>query len=639
MSWRALIIGLGLCFCIGLWIPYSDMLIQGSRMGLWTTQSAAIFLFFILVGFVNTGLGLIGKNAALRPGELLAIFIMMSVANAVPSRGVIGYLFPLLTSAIYYATPENEWAQRLVANATDWMVFSDTKGIKDLYEGLPPGESIPWGLWLRPLAAWVFFLLVLHWVVLSAAVILRRQWMDNERIPYPMVQLPLAMVQDDERGRILKPFFRNPLMWIGFAIPFVDSSLDALNKYFPFIPRLTVFQGGISLFRGSVNFGMSLSYTVMGFSYFTSASVGYGLCFFHVLNVVQRAMMDTWGLSAKDETMGIFSQYMPSMIIHQSMGAMLVLILFSLWIGRSHVRDVFGKAFGRMPEVDDSDEIMSYRAAVVGLLGGSLLLAGWLSMGGLAVWIALLFVGAMLAIFTAMTRAVAQGGVPAMYPPTNPSDVIVSGVGPSLIGAPGLITLGYTYIWGTDILNFAMAPMANGLRLSREVHTSRRRLFWGIMAGVAVSMAAALWITARFCYEEGGLNLNPFYFQGAAKYPWNFLAKIVPTMPGPSGPGWAYTGVGAGIMGVLMWLPRRFLWWPFHPLGFPISSVFGSMWFSVLVAMLLKSLVLKYGGVQFYRRTQPFFLGIILGQIVVAGVWIFIDMLTGMKGNGIFHGM
>jgi len=54
---------------------------------------------------------------------------------------------------------------------------------------------------------------------------------------------------------------------------------------------------------------------------------------------------------------------------------------------------------------------------------------------------------------------------------------------------------------------------------------------------------------------------------------------------------------------------------------------------------MLKSLVLKYGGVQFYRRSQPFFLGIILGQIVVAGVWVLIDLMTGMKGNSIFHGM
>jgi hypothetical protein len=637
MSWRAFFVGLGLCLFTGLFIPYSDMLIQGSKMGLWSTQSTAIFLFFLLAGVINTLLRLIHRKAALRAEELLAVFIMISIANAVPSRGVVGYIFPLLTSVIYYATAENQWLSMILKHTADWMHLSNPQAITDLYEGLAPGNTIPWGVWLKPLAAWIAFLLVLHWFLLSAAVILRRQWMDHERIPYPMVQLPLAMVEEDQSPHIIAPFFRNPLMWIGFALPFIDSNLDALHRYFPFVPQLTLFSGSISLFRGTVGFGLSLQFVAMGFSFFTSTSVGYGLCFFHGLNLVQRAVMETWGLTAKDETMGVFSQYMPSMIIHQSMGAILVLVLFGLWIGRSHLVEIWHQACS--PEEGDNGEIMSYRTALAGLFGGGLFLSVWLWLGGLALWIALLFVITSLLIFIALTRAVAQGGVAAMFPPTNPSDVLISGLGPSLIGAPGLVTLGYTYIWGTDILNFAMAPMANGLRLATEINTARRRLSWGILAGIAASMLGAMWVTLYFCYSEGGLNLNAFYFQGAAKYPWDFLAKILPKMSGPNIAGWAYTGVGAAVMGLLMWLPRHFLWWPFHPLGFPISSVFGGMWFSVMLAMLIKSFVLKYGGVQFYRRVQPIFLGMILGQVVTAGLWILIDTFTGMKGNAFYHGM
>jgi hypothetical protein len=57
------------------------------------------------------------------------------------------------------------------------------------------------------------------------------------------------------------------------------------------------------------------------------------------------------------------------------------------------------------------------------------------------------------------------------------------------------------------------------------------------------------------------------------------------------------------------------------------------MWFSVFAAFLLKSTVLKYGGPTLYRRTLPFFLGLILGEIVPAGVWLVIDSFTGMSGN------
>ena len=604
MTLRAFLVGLVMCVVLGVWIPYSDMLIQGSRMGLWCTQAGALFLFFLLAFVGNTALALLRRSWVLQRDELLAVFIMVSIANAVPSRGVVANLFPLLTSATYYATAENQWAQLLLPHLPKWMVVIDPAIVTNLYEGLPPGEELPWKHWLAPLAAWSVFFIALHVMILCAAVLLRRQWMEHERIPYPMAQLPLAMVNRDERA--VAPFFRSRLMWLGFALPLLNGSLTALTRYFPFLPRPTVFSGSLSLFHDAVSFGLNLDFSILGFAYFTSTPVGYGLCFFHAFNVCQRALLDVWGLSTKDPMMGVFSQYMPSMLIHQSLGAMLVLVLLGVYIGRGHVGAVWRKALGSAPDVDDSDEILTYRLALAGLLGGGGVMAAWLSLGGLPWWVAVLFVLTTLIIFTALTRAVAQGGVSAMYPPTNPSDAIISGLGPATIGDPGMATLGLTYVWGTDILNFAMAPAANALRLAAEVTRHRRRLFVAIMAGIVAAMVGAMGTNMLLCYGEGGLNLNGFYFQGAAQYPWTFLEKIIGKATPVDPLGWAYTGVGGLIMTVLMWLRRRFLWWPFHPLGFPISSVFGSMWFSVLCAMLVKSIVLKYGGVRLYRPSRCF---------------------------------
>ena len=85
--------------------------------------------------------------------------------------------------------------------------------------------------------------------------------------------------------------------------------------------------------------------------------------------------------------------------------------------------------------------------------------------------------------------------------------------------------------------------------------------------------------------------------------------------------------------GALMWLQYRFVWWPFHPLGFPISCVFATMWFSVFVAWVIKGTVLKYGGLGVFERLKPFFLGLILGEAVVAGFWVVVDYCAGMHGS------
>ena len=40
-------------------------------------------------------------------------------------------------------------------------------------------------------------------------VILRKQWIERERLIFPLAQLPLEMTK--------KSFFKNKLMWLGFA--------------------------------------------------------------------------------------------------------------------------------------------------------------------------------------------------------------------------------------------------------------------------------------------------------------------------------------------------------------------------------------------------------------------------------------
>ena len=77
-----------------------------------------------------------------------------------------------------------------------------------------------------------------------------------------------------------------------------------------------------------------------------------------------------------------------------------------------------------------------------------------------------------------------------------------------------------------------------------------------------------------------------------------------------------------------------------HPLGYPIGPIWimDHLWFNMFLAWLIKLLVLKYGGLGFYRKTRPFFLGMILGHIVPGGFFLLVDHFTGMVGNVIFWG-
>lgn len=617
---------------MGLGIPYGEMVVKGSQLGVWNTNPGSIFLFFV-VAVLNLLLGAVHRRLALDKSELAVVYIMLLVANTLPARGFSGYVPPTATGAFYYANPENNWKELIHPYLPRWAAVHDEEAVVRYYEGDFSNPSIPWGVWAIPLLCWIAFGLALHLTMISVTVILRKQWVEHERLVFPMMQLPLHMIQDSGQRSLVKPFFKQPLMWIGFALPCIIDNVNALHCYFHHIPSITTSFGGLPLFRESVSLGFGLSFTMLGFSYLINRDVAAGLCFFHVLNVVEQGILNTIGLDIKAEAVGAFGHYAKPIIMHQAMGGMIALVLLGLWKARLHLKAVLRKVLTGDPAVDDSGEIMSYRQAVLGSLGGLAVMAVWLWLAGMPlVVIPVLFFGCFV-VFLTITRVVVEGGVAAMFPPMIGPDFVASGMGTSILEAKGGAGLAMTYVWGTDILILLMTACSNGLKLSDHIGHYKRRLFWALAATIVVTVGCSLWMRLRAGYLYGAINLTRFYADNAAQYPYRFMEKVVSSPVGPNVDGWIQMGIGALVMLLLEAAHYKFLWWPFHPLGFPISSAFGSMWFSVLLALVIKSVVLKYGGPRFYRQTVPFFLGLVLGEIVPAGCWLIVDYSTGMQGN------
>ena len=117
---RAIVVGLVLAAFMGVAIPWGDMVIKGSQMGVWNTNPGAIFLFFMLVAIVNTLLGLLHRRLALDAGELAVVYIMLLVANTLPARGFAAYVPAIATGAFYYASPENNWKEQVLPYLPDW---------------------------------------------------------------------------------------------------------------------------------------------------------------------------------------------------------------------------------------------------------------------------------------------------------------------------------------------------------------------------------------------------------------------------------------------------------------------------------------------------------------------------------------
>jgi hypothetical protein len=235
---------------------------------------------------------------------------------------------------------------------------------------------------------------------------------------------------------------------------------------------------------------------------------------------------------------------------------------------------------------------------------------------------------------------VAEGGLSDGALPVIPAGILISAVGSSVLGPHGMVGLATTLMWTGNMRSFVMASCANGLKLGEELGENKRPLFWAMILALVISLVSAIWMLLSMSYEAGALNMRLGGTGTAHRAGFDFVERLLRTPTEPHLWGWINTAIGAGIMSLLMFARWRYIGWPLHPLGYPIGPIWimDALWFNMFLAWLIKVIVLKYGGVELYRNTRPFFLGLILGNVVPGGIFLIVDHFTGMIGNIIFYG-
>ena len=290
---------------------------------------------------------------------------------------------------------------------------------------------------------WALFL-----AMIAAMAILRKQWNDYERLTYPLVQVPMALTEQDAGGERIAPFFKNPVMWTGFAVPAIWGTLHGLHNYFPeTVPIATnvdPIHFILPIFDNLSELQFKFRFNILGFFYFLKTEIAFSLWFFNLFANALRTTFAVLGVTSS-EMLGGGHSIIDPILVHQSMGGMLVLFLFGLFAARKHLWAVCRKALWGDPTVDDSGEILSYRTAVLILLGSSAVMIAWLALAGLPVWVVLAFLFTTFALFVGFTRLIAEGGLSDGSVPVGPAAIVVSAVGSSAIGAQGMVVLATTF--------------------------------------------------------------------------------------------------------------------------------------------------------------------------------------------------
>ena len=628
-SIRGLGLGVILSMIIGLIAPYG-IVFNYYWIGFNPSSPAAIFFFFILTFIVNVIVRMLHKQFELSRADLVLIYCMLLMAVTVPTWGLMFFLIGTLVYPFYYATPENNYAELFFDIIPAWMVPQDGEAIKYYYEGLPDGLNIPWNAWLEPMSWWLSFIFALSLMLICMSSILHRQWSVHERLAYPMVQLPQNMIEKDSDEKI-GPFFRQGIMWLGFTIPFTLLSLNALNHYWPAVPQYSP-SGQFSMFNETLHLPIFLNLAWVGFFYLVNLEITFSIWFFYVISKIQEGVFTTIGISST-ETLSAYEYSQSADLTHQATGAVVVLVLYGLWNARDHLKDVYKKLLDPKVGVDDSGELLRYRTAVLVFLGCLMFISIWLWRSGIPIVVLPILIVISIIFFILVARVVATGGVATARSPIVPAYFIISGLGTSILGAKGLVALNFTFIWQGESRTSPMVAASNGLKLAEIIPGSKTMLFWGLILALLCSLSGAAYMTLKLAYSYGAINLSLINWAGA--HGWPYVGPTMESMPEANMRGWFFKGFGASVECFLMWAQHRWYWWPFHPIGFAISIgwLTSQIWFSALIAWIVKGVIVRFGGLPLFRNAKPFFFGLILGEVTASGVWGVIYALTTDKGR------
>ncbi|MBT6150315.1 MAG: hypothetical protein HOH74_33050, partial [Gemmatimonadetes bacterium] len=239
---------------------------------------------------------------------------------------------------------------------------------------------------------------------------------------------------------------------------------------------------------------------------------------------------------------------------------------------------------------------------------------------------------------------IAEGGVGFCRTQMVPAVFTVYTFGTQLMEPTGLVSSAFTYTWSSEIRSPLMAAVMHAMKMVDSIGVPRPRpLLWAIVLAAVIGVVSSALMTVYLSYTYGGINLQGWAFSGQPQATFTFVER---SLNSPFGteitmPRLAFAGVGATMMGALMYARHRFISWPLHYLGLPIATSWPITlaWFSIMIGWVFKLFIVRYGGVGLYRAIRPFFLGLIVGQISCAASWMVLDYFTGMTGNWVSVGV
>jgi hypothetical protein len=641
VTWRAAAISLIVILISAPAIFYGEV-VWGTGVGIderrtanWATGVIATWPLTVL--FLATAVMSLPalRRVGLTRRELLTAYAAMLVAMPLLGAGILFHVLSTVVSYYYYARAFATWETFLPLLPT-WFGPSSQSAVEGYFVGR---AAVPWGEWAVSLAAWCSFLICLFGASVCLLALVQKQWISHERLAFPLAQIPLEMVEQTGEGGAGR-LRRSRLFWLGLVVAGALCFLDDLSTRVPALPAMPltiIFMprriAGPLAALGDLQ--VILSPWIIALAYLIPKDLSLSVWFFWVLKWGLMVLAIVFG-AAPVEAEYWYSHEFPAPFDLVT-GAVIVLSAWALWSARKHLARALRIAFTGRPRGGDADEPLPYRWAVAGLLLCFSWMVVFLVLAGCRPLVGLFYVAVVVGAFLSYARIRAELAFDA--PTWRLRDITMMPTGSRALLPREVIavfTTGWVgELWPSHLIGVCSMDALTSFKIGEAAGVPLRRLTALLFVGFLIALGAGSLYILHTLYGIGFDSTRAGFADRLPGWMFRWTGEQIynEMVANPSGPQWegaAWCGVGALVFVFLALMRLRFLWWPFHPVGFIIG--FGllqyPMVFSFLIAWLAKSLVLRYGGLRLYRQTLPIAIGLIMGDGLNRSLWNVISLVT-----------
>jgi hypothetical protein len=622
VTWRAVVLGLILIPLNCYWVIYVEGIRHWNHATAMSLFWNTIFCLTLLVLF-NVLLKRLGaRRLAFSQGELITVYAMITLATALAGHDSLQLGYPGLYLPFTNRDAIKSTKVDYIAYYPRHLTVQDPEVLQGVkYGGDTLYRAAYLQAWAGPVFWWCAFIGALGLVMICLNVIVRKQWTENEKLSFPIVQLPMAMTQDGGTAA----FFRHRPLWLGMMLGGGLDVLNGLHFFYPAIPGLVVRHDSPELNIGQFftqfpwtavprSLGMPFYPFIIAIGYFLPLDLSFSIWFFFLLKIALLVLSAALGYQPGQP-------HNPPFLNEQSWGAWITIFAYAGWISRRQIIAVFRTAWRLPGGEDDSREPLSYRAALAGILLGGGFLVWFCVHAGMTAWITVLFFLIFFILAVAITRVRAELGPPAheMAGNMNAQTMLFWMYGTSGVGVQNLTVMSmFWWFTGRGYRSDPMPCQLEAFKMGEAGRVNMRGLGWVMLLAMVVGGLATFWACLALEYHYGA---NAMTGHNYGQY--QLLRSRLEDPRGPDVRSLSAVGFGAAVTVCLVLAHIRLPWWPLHPAGYALSMNFGIeyFWTCLIISSALKWIVLRYGGHRLNRQVMPLMFGLILGEYCVGAFW------------------